>query len=169
MPDQNDEVIEMAVSESCLSLFEHYTLPLVRVHGQPSEEPELLFCGVVGFSGDQMRGTLLLATSREPLGRTSPTTDASLREWIAELSNQLLGRIKNRLIPHGVTLHLSTPIVLRGQHISPVTRAELVPYLFACDGGYVCVWMDAELQPGVDLTKMVETEGLVSEGTSTLF
>jgi hypothetical protein len=168
MPNQNDEVIEKAVSESCLSLFEHYALPLVRVN-MLTDEAELLFCGVVGFSGDQMRGTLLLATSREPLGRTSPTTDASLREWIAELSNQLLGRVKNRLIPRGVTLHLSTPIVLRGQHISPVTRAELVPYLFSCDGGFVCVWMDAELQPGVDLTKFVEAEGLVTEGTSTLF
>lgn len=170
MPNANDEVIESAVSESCLSLFEHYALPLKRVkEGTLTEDADLLFCGVVGFSGEQMRGTLLLATSREPLGRTSPTTDASLREWIAELANMLLGRIKNRLITHGVTLHLSTPIVLRGQHISPVTRAELVPYLFSCDGGYVCVWMDAELQPGVDLTKTVETEGLISEGTSTLF
>jgi hypothetical protein len=170
MANPNDEVIEKAVSDSCLSLFEHYALPLVRVSdGMLTEEADLLFCGVVGFSGEQMRGTLLLATSREPLGRTSPTTDASLREWIAELSNQLLGRVKNHLFAHGVTLHLSTPVVLRGQHISPVSRAELVPYLFSCDGGYVCVWMDAELQPGVDLTQIVSTEGLAEEGTSMLF
>jgi hypothetical protein len=170
MSSQNDEVIEHCVSDSCLSLFEDYKLPLARIkEGALQQGAPLIFCGVVGFSGDQMRGTLLLATSREPLGRTSPTSDASLREWIAELANQLLGRIKNRLVPHGVILHLSTPIVLRGQHIAPISRAELVPYAFACDGGTVCVWFDAEVTAGMDLTQRVETEGLITEGTSTLF
>jgi hypothetical protein len=167
----NEQIIESAVSECCLSLFEDYALPLKRARsgGLSESGAELLFCGVLGFSGDQMRGTLLLATSKEPLGRTSPTTDASLREWIAELSNQLLGRIKNKLLVRGVTLHLSTPIVLRGQHLAPLSRAELVPFAFTCDGGYVCVWFDAELKPGIDLTQEIATEGLVSEGTSTLF
>jgi CheY-specific phosphatase CheX len=167
----NEQIIESAVNESCLSLFEDYALPLKRAHvpSLANEGAELLFCGVVGFSGDQMRGTLLLATSKEPLGRTSPTTDASLREWIAELSNQLLGRIKNKLLVRGVTLHLSTPIVLRGQHLAPLSRAELVPFAFTCDGGFVCVWFDVELKPGLDLNQEVDTEGLISEGTSTLF
>lgn len=169
MTSPNDEVIERCVNEACLAMFQDYALPLVRVKEGSLKGAELLFCGVVGFTGDQMRGTLLLATSQEPLGRTSPTSDSSLREWIAELSNQLLGRVKNRLIPHGVELHLSTPIVLRGQHIAPVSRAELVPFAFSCDGGYVCVWFDAELAAGVDLTKVTETEGLVVEGSTTLF
>ena len=168
----NEQIIETVVSESCLSLFEDYALPLRRVRlgpGANQDDADLLFCGVVGFSGEQMRGTLLLATSKEPLGRTSPTTDASLREWIAELSNQLLGRIKNKLLARGVTLHLSTPIVLRGQHLAPLSRAELVPFAFTCDGGYVCVWFDAETKVGVDLSQEIDTEGLISEGTSTLF
>jgi hypothetical protein len=152
-----------------MALFEDYALPLARVREGAMRGAELLYCGVVGFTGDQMRGTLLLATSSEPLGRTSPTSDASLREWIAELSNQLLGRVKNRLIPRGVELHLSTPVVLRGQHIAPVSRAELIPFAFSCDGGYVCVWFDAELSAGVDLTQVSETEGLVVEGSTTLF
>jgi hypothetical protein len=166
----NAEVIEQAVSESCISLFEDYSLPLKAADAAKlGDGPPLLFCGVVGFSGDQMRGTLLLATSREPLGRTSPTSDASLREWIAELSNQLLGRIKNKLISHGVTLHLSTPIVLRGQHLAPLSANELVPFSFVCDGGCVCVWFDADLAEGTDLTQNVELEGAIGEGTSMLF
>jgi hypothetical protein len=167
--NSNDEVIERCVSESCLELFHDYALPLARVIEGQLKDAELLFCGVVGFTGEQLRGTLLLATSSEPLGRTSPLRDSSLREWIAELSNQLLGRIKNKLLAHGVTLHLSTPVVLRGQQIAPLSRAELVPFVFACDGGYVCVWFDAEVTQGVDLTQLVATEGLVSEGSTTFF
>jgi hypothetical protein len=165
----NDEIIERCVSESCLGLFHDYALPLSRVLQGELPNAELLFCGVVGFTGEQMRGTLMLATSSEPLGRTSPMRDASLREWIAELSNQLLGRIKNRLLVHGVDLHLSTPVVLRGNHIAPLSRAELVPYAFSCDGGYVCVWFDAEVLGGLDLTQLVATDGLVVEGSTTFF
>lgn len=169
MPDTNTEIIERSVSDSCLQLFQDYSLPLQRVKEGEVFDAELLFCGVVGFTGEQMRGTLLLATSREPLGRTTPGGESSLREWIAELSNQLLGRIKNKLLAHGVNLHLSTPVVLRGAQIAPVSRAELIPYAFACDGGYVCVWFDAEVQSGVDLTKTVDTEGVVAEGSTTFF
>lgn len=169
MTDPNEEVIERCVNEACIALFQDYALPLNRVREGALRGADLLFCGVIGFTGEQMRGTLLLATSQEPLGRTSPASDSSLREWIAELSNQLLGRVKNRLIPHGVELHLSTPIVLRGQHIAPVSRAELIPFAFSCDGGYVCVWFDAELSDGVDLTQVSETEDVIVEGSTTLF
>ena len=166
----NEEILDSANTESCLSLFDDYKLPLVRVPlDQIKGDPELLYCAVVGFSGDQMRGSVLLATSREPLGRTSPTTDASFREWIAELSNQLLGRIKNKLIPRGVTLHLSTPVVLRGQHLAPVTRAELVPVVFNCDDGHVCVWFDCEQNPGLDLSQVNEEAAMITEGESMLF
>jgi hypothetical protein len=166
----NEAIIEQTVSEACISLFEDYSLPLVRtLVGALEGDSELLYCGVVGFTGEQMRGSVLLATSREPLGRTSPTSDASYREWIAELANQLLGRVKNKLIPRGVTLHLSTPIVLRGHHLAPIPRAEQVPYVFRSDGGYVCVWFDAELQPGIDLNRVEENAGLISEGESLLF
>lgn len=170
MISSNSDVIEKCVSECCITLFEDYALPLVRmVENADTSELPLLFCGVIGFSGDQMRGSMLLATSKEPLGRTSPANDASLREWLAELANQLLGRIKNRMFTHGVHLHLSTPIVLRGEHISPVSRAELVPFAFACEGGVVCVWFDAEISAGFDLTHSVEDEGMAAEGTSMLF
>jgi hypothetical protein len=167
---QNIQVIEQCVSEACLGLFTDYSLPLTRIDSRAlANEIPLLFCGVIGFSGDQMRGTMLLATSREPLGRTSPSTDASLREWIAELSNQLLGRIKNRLLQRGVTIHLSTPIVLRGEHIAPVSSGASTPFAFSCEGGRVCVWFDSEIAQNVDLTQEVNAEGVATEGTSMLF
>jgi CheY-specific phosphatase CheX len=164
------QVIDQIVGDSCIELFSDYQLQLrAQSAAMISVEVPLLYCGVVGFSGEEMRGTLLLGTSREPLGRTSPANDSSLREWIAELSNQLLGRIKNKLLTRGVNLHLSTPIVLRGEHISPVGRAEFVPLAFTCDGGLVCVWLDYELKAGVDISQIVTLEDQMIEGSSQLF
>jgi hypothetical protein len=170
MTHQNSEILEEIVSTACLSLFDDYKLPLVRIkQGALRGDVPLIFCGVVGFNGDQMRGTLLLATSEKPLGATTPSTDSSLQEWIAELANQLLGRIKNRLLSRAVTLHLTTPIVLRGQHIAPVSHAELVPYTFECAGGYVCVWLDAEVAANIDLSTVVATDDVIGEGMGTMF
>jgi CheY-specific phosphatase CheX len=166
----NEDVINQVVTSACTSLFADYSLALVPVDATTlTERSNIMFCGVVGFTGDQMRGALVLATSGEPLGRTLPSTDASLREWIAELSNQLLGRIKNKLVVHGVTLHMSTPSVLRGELIAPVSKTPLQPYTFSCDGGVVCVWIDLEIVPGVDLTQVTDTPDLLSEGSGFLF
>lgn len=167
----NEEIIESLVSESCISLFSDYSLPLTRGDAKTdaSEDTSLLYCGVVGFTGEQMRGAILLATTREPLGRTSPVNDTSFREWIAELSNQLLGRLKNKLMSRGVLLHMSTPVVLRGQHLTPLTANELKPLVFECEGGVVCVWMDAEIIGSVDLNVEQVDTGSIGEGEGMLF
>ena len=74
----NEEVIDQAVTSSCTSLFADYSLPLKRVDATAhASEFDIVFCGVVGFTGDQMLGALMLATSREPLGSTLPSNDAS--------------------------------------------------------------------------------------------
>jgi hypothetical protein len=133
------------------------------------ERRELVFCSVIGFSSEQMRGTLVLATSSEPLGRTSPVQGASLREWIAELSNQLLGRVKRQLAERGLILAISTPVVLRGQHLRPLPNKEAEPLIFDCEGGCVCVWMDAELAPELDLSQVQEDCQIMGEGDAMLF
>lgn len=166
----NEEIVESLISESCISLFSDYSLPLKRAESKTeSSDTSLLYCGVVGFTGEQMRGAILLATTREPLGRTSPVSDTSFREWIAELSNQLLGRVKNKLMSRGVLLHMSTPVVLRGQHLTPLTANELKPLVFECEGGVVCVWMDAEIVGGIDLNVEQSDTGSISEGEGMLF
>jgi CheY-specific phosphatase CheX len=166
----NQEIVDLLASESCISLFSDYSLELRRVETAPAvADDDTMYCGVIGFTGDQMRGSIVLAATREPLGRTAPVSDASLREWIAELSNQLLGRFKNKLVPRGVVLHVSTPVVLRGVRLTPLTRTELSPLVFDCDDGCICVWVDAELTRGVDLTVLQDSGGLLGEGEGMLF
>lgn len=166
----NQEIIQNLTVEACLALFSDYSLPLQRAEqdDQPLE-PELLFCAVIGFSSDKMKGTLVLATSREPLGRTSPVQGGELREWVAELSNQLLGRVKRQLMDRGVELALSTPIVLRGERLHPMPAKEAAPLKFVCEGGCVCVWMDAVLVPDLDLSQVQAGDESMGEGEALLF
>lgn len=166
----SQEILDNIASESCISLFNDYSLSLQRAASpDDSHSRELVYCSVIGFSSEQMRGTLLLATSSEPLGRTSPVQGGSLREWIAELANQLLGRIKTKLAERGVLLALSTPVVLRGGHLRPLTAQEVAPLTFTCDGGCVCVWVDAILAQELDLSHVQEDCQVMGEGEAMLF
>ena len=166
----SQEILDNIASESCISLFNDYSLSLQRAEcADGSDAIELVYCSVIGFSSEQMRGTLLLATSSEPLGRTSPVQGGSLREWIAELANQLLGRIKTRLAERGVLLALSTPVVLRGGHLRPLTAQEVAPLRFSCDGGGVCGGVDAILAQELDLSQVQEDCQIMGEGEARLF
>ena len=67
---------------------------------------------IIGLTGT-LRGTLILSMPNALLARTHPTggtTFEATEDWSSELANLLLGRLKSRLMTHGVTIELSTPV-----------------------------------------------------------
>ena len=166
----NKQNLDRLVADNCLRLFADYQLDIHA--GAPGEVADraFLLCGIIGFTSRHMRGALVLASTNEPLERTSPDDSTSHRDWICELSNQLLGRIKNQLLSRKVEVYASTPVALRGEHLSPVLQQRLVAELFTASGGVVCVWMDCEFDPGFVLPDaIVEDAAPVSEGDMLLF
>jgi chemotaxis protein CheX len=84
----------------------------------------------IGFgSTDGLRGKLVIIAQPDffrsvypsDLGQGGVTPDA-LADWAAELANQLVGRIKNLLGPHGVNFALSIPTVIGGDRINLLGR-----------------------------------------------
>jgi hypothetical protein len=164
----NQQQLDQLVAENCLRLFADYQLDIrAEAPAKAVVAERFLLCGIIGFTAKHMRGALVLATTQEPLERTNPA-GASHRDWICELSNQLLGRVKNQMLGRGVEIFASTPIALRGEHLSPVLQQRLVAELFTADGGIVCVWMDCEFEPGFELTEYVPPD-IIPEGGSVLF
>src|SRR5450432_17909 len=171
MTSTNKTTLDRLVAENCLKLFADYKLEIRA--GEPGEshsiEPFLL-CGILGFTSKQMRGALVLATTREPLERTNPDATPSHRDWICELVNQLLGRVKNQMLTRGVEIFPSTPIALRGEHLSPVLQQSLVAELFTAERGVVCVWMDCEFDEGFVLPEAAACDvAPILEGDTILF
>jgi hypothetical protein len=162
------QTVEMITSEACVALFEHYSMALLPTRAGAEVTPELAYCAVIGYSSEKMRGTLLLATTAELLARTAPVDGDAMRDWIAELANQLLGRIKAQLAARGLLLGMSTPILLRGQHLRPMPNHEAEPLVFQAAAGWVCVWMDAEITSDLDLSHLQPDDGL-NAGEALLF
>src|SRR4051812_35288989 len=117
------EVASLA-SSSCVDLFEAYGVPIAPNFVPWQKNDERMFCGVIGFVGARIRGTCLLAGTRAPLEGSCPE-GGRLRDWVGELANQLVGRLKTKLLARGVPTIVTTPAVLSGIRLEPIPRGKL--------------------------------------------
>lgn len=141
---QLDDLIEQCAIESALGLFLSYKVCLETADAtEGAIIPDIELCGIVGFVGREISGTLLIAATHEPL-ESSNLVGARPRGWMAELSNQLFGRIKNRLLRRGLELIGVPPAVIAGDHLVSYTgRSQCQPIVLRSPGGgRVCVWVD---------------------------
>jgi hypothetical protein len=137
-------------ANACEELFRAYGVELTATgdRWQLSDEPVL--SGVMGFVGLHLRGTCLLAGADGPLAATCPEGGRT-RDWIGELTNQLVGRLKTKLLTRGVEVALTTPIILSGARLQPVPRGPLLPTVFSSNSGFVLVWVESEAVGGLKL------------------
>lgn len=150
------QALDRVVAENCHKLFADYELKIrAREPGDPLDVERFLLCGVIGFTSKKMRGALALATTEEPLELTNHTKTTH-RDWICELANQLLGRVKNQLLMRGIEIFPSIPFALRGDHLSPVIQQGLVSELFTAERGVICVWVDCEFDDDFTLPETGE-------------
>src|SRR5215213_868851 len=107
-------------------LLEAYGVDVVPAKGRWVESDELLYSGVMGFFGETLSGTCLLAAPAATVFASAPK-DARPRDWVGELTNQLVGRLKSKLLARGVTIAMTTPVVLSGVRVSPLPRGDMEP------------------------------------------
>jgi CheY-specific phosphatase CheX len=160
-------LIPLVAHEACRSLFDAYGVTLESTDGADTTQAKVLLCGVVGFAGPGIRGTCILAATEEPISKSIPVS-GSLRDWIAELSNQLVGRIKNKLLGYGAEVYITSPAVVRGEHLAAPSNCAIKPLSFATAGGNVFVWVDVETDESFTLINPPEPPG-ASEGEALLF
>lgn len=109
----------------------------------------------IGFFGTKVTGTLLfalpanlakdIAEAKNPDG----VTELARLDSLAELANELLGRIKNRLVPYGVSFQIGIPkaIFCAGLWLQTRPAEGHRAHRFTSERGDVQVWFDAVLSP----------------------
>lgn len=164
----NQQLLRAAMTTVGHALFEAYGLtPSEGSSPRPGEPLNLRLASVIGFSGPNIRGTLMLAVDDEALARSAPP-GSEARDWLAELANQLLGRFKNRVARFSLDLTLSTPLVILGERLSPCVRGPSSPLRWELGGSQALAWLDVELAPALLLAESATTE-VASEGGLLLF
>jgi hypothetical protein len=109
------DLVHDIVVRAATELFDALELPLTYTGPVPHREARWAeTLSLIGLGG-RLRGSLVLSAPVSLVARSHPTgaDDAdSLNDWLAEMANLLLGRIKARLYLHGVGIELSTPLTI---------------------------------------------------------
>jgi len=148
-PPQLQTLFDEATSGAVPELFTTYGIELRSIDQAVRPPISFVTCGVIGFSGPVVRGALVVALTGGLAEKTNPMGVAgNPRDWVGELANQLLGRIKLALLDHGVEIYLNLPAVLKGEHLAPIPRREVQPLVFASTEGVIGVWLEIEEREG---------------------
>ena len=151
----------------CIELFAAYGVALNSNAADFIVSDEVLLSGVIGFVGPTLRGTCLLVGNRSPIELSSPQKEHT-RDWVGELTNQLVGRLKRKFLGFGLEVALTTPVVLSGLHLRPMPRGKLSPRVFSTDSGSIMVWVEVEAEPGFELGPAV-SDSTSAEGDVLMF
>jgi len=175
----NTEVLGTIVREVTPQLFQAYgtrLTPEAEGEADPGTE-QLELAGVLGFVGDKLHGTITLATSRDVMQGVIENVPGveSVEDWLAELTNQLLGRVKGRLLHCGAPVFSSTPVVVAGHELEvkmgrhTVNCRHQFKAEFRAESGTVQVWLGAEVERGFALNERAGGERGAEEGDLLLF
>jgi chemotaxis protein CheX len=153
---QNEAVISELLAGCIVDLLADYGVDASPV--VPPVSPSEMV-SVVGFTSGEMRGNLAIAATYDFFESTNvisaQPTEEQVRDWAGELSNQLLGRIKNRLLAYDLVLAMGTPMVITGLRMDVGKRrtgiAERQAYLSS--KGSIEAWFEATVESGFVLEK----------------
>jgi CheY-specific phosphatase CheX len=108
------------LTEAARDLFADYEIvvrPTVgrRIAPEPENEPEGM--AVIGYSGQGIRGALVLMATESAVTTwmaAAGVSDGDAADTLGEFSNMLLGRLKARLLPLGISILATTPTAAIG-------------------------------------------------------
>jgi CheY-specific phosphatase CheX len=142
------ERITSMTARACVELLKDYGV--IMAPGNMMWEASLrepVFFGVIGFVGTGVRGTCLLG-AQQRLVEASSRAGNRPRDWVAELTNQLMGRLKMKLLTCGVSVKMTTPLALSGVQLTPLPRLGEEPQAFTSERGSALVWLELETEDG---------------------
>jgi CheY-specific phosphatase CheX len=125
---EQEEEVRQVVTEACVDMLGACGLPVGKIAaGRLVALSEHDLAGFIGFTG-RVRGSLIMAASSRIFSATFPTMPGSrspdpddLLDWVGEMANQTLGRIKRRFCERGLDFDTSTPTAVKGRHLGART------------------------------------------------
>jgi len=178
MTDGQAFVREM-LTASVQELLESYGVASAVV--DPDEAPASVFPelgSIVGFRGKSVRGGLAFVAPVEliaellPVPQRAAESDFQLRDWSAEIANQLIGRLKNKLFARAVDFDVGTPVCFTGRSLRLVflPGTDGLALLIRAAGEHVRVYLDCAFTVVPDDARGdVNSPRIAAEGDILLF
>lgn len=168
MPHRDSETIAALVDANARALFETYGAPLAQSDGVSTATT---YAAIIGYSGRELSGSLCITTVPEVAAKTYGAEAPA--DWLGELANQLLGRLKTDLAKRGAEVFLTTPLVLKGYRLEVCANdedgIETVLQDYQSEEGPVRVMLQYEFKQGCNLTPTQHVENALDVSEAILF
>lgn len=182
-----ENVLDSITSRACVDVFAARRLLLRELPGapesvMPADQNETMVAAVVGFTGLDMRGSLVLKTAFDVIAAARPAVLSHngvstnswsdwvmVRDWAGELCNQTLGRIKNNLRSYGVIVEIGLPTVFSGRAISFAKPKSGSARSFTYEALGRRVWLCLDATFSTDFMLMNAADESAKEGDVILF
>lgn len=108
------EIVYQEFRQALLELIETYSdvPPSVEVSIESQVRGDMT--AIIGLADPQIAASLSLTTTSLASTKLAMQADVNARDWLGELSNQLAGRLKNKLTAYGRSPNLTTPTTVTG-------------------------------------------------------
>jgi hypothetical protein len=161
------DTLRSILSSKAHELFADYGV-VCSVDSLPPDDRRML-CGILGFTGDRLCGSVVIAATDDAIACSNPIGDGATRGWVAELTNQLVGRFKNALFRGGIDVAMSIPVVLTATQLTPLPQTQLEPTRLAVGTGFLTIWLEIEAAVGLELAEPTADTMMAAEGEAMLF
>ncbi len=131
--------------------------------------PEAILVSIMSFQSEKIQGTAVMGCDVAFLERTFPGLDPNdpnkeslLQDWLGELSNLVLGRMKNKLLPYGLMLKLNPPSVTEASEEifdTYANRKDNLKLWFACEHQFLCLSFSVDLDESINFTAELPQQG----------
>jgi hypothetical protein len=135
---------------------------------------------VIPFSGNDVSGSLFLGSTfdlvgesrprevaRRPLVRSASTDWVIARDWVGELANRILGRVKNRMLE--IDFGAGMPSALSGHAITLARPEQPSTRIFTFEANKSPVWAWVNARWSSERLSMAPSGAAVAEGAAVLF
>lgn len=163
------DTLRSILASKAQELFVDYGVTCNELADEAASSSARQLCGILGFTGDKLCGSVVISASEDAVAASNPIRDGATRAWVAELTNQIVGRFKNGLFRVGVEVAMSIPVVLSAAQITPMPHTHLAPVRLAVAEGHVTLWLEIEAQPDLELSEPTEDSSIAPEGEAFMF
>jgi hypothetical protein len=169
MNSSSNQLVHDLYILSIQELIECYTSELPVVVPDSSTRIGNQLATIVGFAEERMSGTSVLIANLEDTLSLAGDGTIDPMDWLGELNNQAMGRLKNKLVRHGVTVQLTTPVCTSGKSIGfTSTRSEPSQWAFRWTCGSLLGFLSLMIDPELELN-LLEDETVATEGSLMMF
>jgi|GEM_PF-2986208 len=133
----------------------------------------------VGFTGENIKGSLTFLSQRTFFTTTHPNIQMQVPvepqdelDWAREVVNQILGRVKNKLLAFNLPFSVSTPSVVIGHQLENPESLNLQNRLFGfqTNRGNVVINFSVVMAEGAQFNRVADSGmGPQKEGKAILF